>query len=167
MPGSGLSVNIGRSLRLEGGPSAEAHRHAERLHKAIVKGYVPRFVNLTRACDGGGGGGGGDGGGCARESIDLQAYDSVQFPLRAHNSWGAERWTEIVLLRGGHEVSFVTALSLTLTLTVILILILTVTLILTLTLNSHPPPHPPPPPHLSRFTLTLTLTLTRRASSRR
>ena len=37
MPGSGLSVNIGRSLRLEGGPSAEAHRHAERLHKARAR----------------------------------------------------------------------------------------------------------------------------------
>ena len=90
-------------MRLEGGPSAEAHRRAERLHKAIVKGYVPRYVNLTRACDGSGGG--------APESVDLQEYDSVQFPLRVHSSWGAERWTEIVLLRGGHEASFVTALS--------------------------------------------------------
>ena len=38
--GPGLSTNIGRPLRLAGGPSAEAHRHAERLHKDIVKGHV-------------------------------------------------------------------------------------------------------------------------------
>ena len=121
VPGSGLSVNIGRSLRLDGGPSIVAYRHAERLHKSIVKGNVPRFVNLSHACDddssgsggsggsgGNGGNGGGGSGGCVHEAVDLQAYDSVQFPLRAHNSWGAERWTEIVLLRGGHEASFVT-----------------------------------------------------------
>ena len=32
-------------------------------------------------------------GGCtANLTVDLADYDSVQFPLRQHPSWGAERW---------------------------------------------------------------------------
>lgn len=99
VPGTGISINIGRSLRLDAMASDEAHRYTERLHKAIVRGRVPRHVN-TSGCDGPGG---------LSCMHDLAAYDSLQYPLRAHPSFGDERWTEIVMLRWPGEASFITA----------------------------------------------------------
>tara|TARA_B110001452_G_scaffold84927_1_gene69382 strand:- start:1583 stop:2626 length:1044 start_codon:yes stop_codon:yes gene_type:complete len=101
-PGTGISINIGRTLRLDAvghwPTTDETHRYTEQLHKAIVKGRVPRHVN-TSGCDG-------PGLSCMH---DLRAYDSLQYPLRAHPSFGDERWTEIVMLNWPGEASFITA----------------------------------------------------------
>ena len=91
---------MGRSLRLSTTERAPYHRYREALHKSIVKGRVPRHANTT------GCGGGDDAPSCAH---DLREYDSVQFVLRSHASWGDERWTEVVMLRWPGEASFVTA----------------------------------------------------------
>eukprot|EP00908_Phaeocystis_cordata_P007278 Transcript_17918.p2 GENE.Transcript_17918~~Transcript_17918.p2 ORF type:complete len:297 (-),score=53.95 Transcript_17918:602-1423(-) len=67
VPGSGLSVNVGRSLRLYGGPSSEDHRATEKVHKSIVKGYVPRFVNVSSP-------------GCAAEATQGEALRDARAP---------------------------------------------------------------------------------------
>ena len=87
-PGSGLSLNVGRSLRLD---TTRDDPAAKRAHRALTRGDVEdaRAALLARA--------------------NLDDYDSVHFPLNGAPTWRAERFTEIVMLRWLGEREFVTS----------------------------------------------------------
>jgi hypothetical protein len=99
VPGSGVSINVGRTLHIHAGTFGA--RSVERMHKFMI--LVSR--NTTR--------------GTARLRKQLReltnqtdvGYDSLQFPLHAPKSgrWRGERLTEIVMLNWGSEMSFLSS----------------------------------------------------------
>lgn len=110
LPGSGLSLNIGRTLRLDEAELGAAF--AGRVHVALTRGSVAYAAALL--------------GGASSDALlsaparsrlasalggaNLTEFDSVQFPLRGTPSWGAERYTEIVMIGWvGGEAGFVTS----------------------------------------------------------
>ena len=94
-PGSGVWLNVGRTLLVESSdPSLIAH-----MHKAVILGYDHRIEPLLDELRN-------------RSTVGnisaLHDYDSVQFPLYGYSSsWGGQRFTEIVMLKWGREMSFV------------------------------------------------------------
>ena len=109
-PGSGLSVNVGRTLTFDASSPSPI---AEQVHRAAVSGDFYRLdqllfnrsrkqqdpthfwcwrqrQNRTLAC-----------------YPDLLRFDSLQFAGRRQGS--GQRWTELVMLAWGHEIDFSTA----------------------------------------------------------
>ena len=104
VPGSGLWINVGRTLHMrerEGDPSQRT------VHRALVRGDYASANELL--------GGAAANLTCWRELSSarcfptLARYDSVTYPLRSTRSWRGEIWTEIISLSWGREHSFLTS----------------------------------------------------------
>mmetsp|Transcript_34638 Transcript_34638/g.84272 ORF Transcript_34638/g.84272 Transcript_34638/m.84272 type:complete len:365 (-) Transcript_34638:513-1607(-) len=106
-PGSGLFLNVGRTVHLDIHLGGTDEKRRERMHRALAAGNYYGLNELingtesdlrcwkkTRA---------------ARCFKSLKSYDSMIFPLRKWRTWGHELWTEIVLLHRGAERTFVSS----------------------------------------------------------
>ena len=81
-PGSGLRLNVGRSLRLRQFHDEDTDPHFA-AHQAIDRGDFARAEQLL--------------------GFSLSQYDSVQYPLYTASSWRGEMFTEIAMLNWHNE----------------------------------------------------------------
>ena len=99
VPGSGVSVNVGRTLHID--PNTFGAHGVEQMHKfmILVSRDTERGMNRLRKRLR-----------VLTNQTDVE-FDSLQFPLQEPKSgrWRGERLTEIVMLRWGSEMSFITS----------------------------------------------------------
>lgn len=88
VPGSGLHLNVGRSLHLRQMQDGDDDPHFQ-VHRAIDRGDLSYASGLL--------------------GIDLSSYDSIQYPLYSTESWRGAMFTEIAMLKWHNERDHVTA----------------------------------------------------------
>ena len=94
-PGSGVWLNVGRTLVIDGSDAVLQ----QKIHKALILGYRRHIDPLLEDLRNRTG---------AENVTTLDDYDSVQFRLYSFSaSWGGQRFTEIVMLKWGNEMSYV------------------------------------------------------------
>lgn len=87
-PGSGVHLNVGRSLRLRQVHDDDSDPHFD-AHRAIDRGDISRAERLL--------------------GVDLSVYDSVQYPLYTTETWRGAQFTEIAMLKWQNEREHITA----------------------------------------------------------
>jgi len=87
-PGSGLRLNVGRSLRMHQIHDGDTDPHFA-VHRAVDRGDITQAGALL--------------------GMDLSSYDSIQFPLYTTESWKSEHFTEVAMLRWHSERDHVSA----------------------------------------------------------